>query len=84
MDKFWETIITVASGIIGVAVLSVIVSRRSQTPQVIQAGGSAFANSLGVAMSPVTDRPYNINLAYPNSGFGGFAPMTSGNFGAGF
>lgn len=81
MDKFWETIVTVASGIIGVAVLSVIVSRRSQTPQVIQAGGSAFANSLGVAMSPVTDRPYNINLSYPGQGFGGFSP---GSFGPNF
>lgn len=82
MDKFWETIVTVASGIIGVAVLSVIVSRRSQTPQVIQAGGSAFANSLGVAMSPVTDRPYSINTSYPAAGFNSFSPLTMGSFGS--
>lgn len=82
MDKFWETIITVSSGIIAVAVLSVIVSRRSQTPAVIQAGGSAFANNLGVAMSPVTDARYAINTGYP--GQSAFSPFVSGGFATGF
>jgi hypothetical protein len=82
MDKFWETIVTVASGIIGVAIVAVIVSRKAQTPAVIQAAGSAFGNSLGVAESPVTGLGYGINLSYPSNGFFGFSPPSaSGGFG---
>lgn len=84
MDKFWETIVTVASGIIGVAIVALIVSRKSQTPAVIQSAGSAFANSLGVAESPVTGLGYNINTSYPGGGTFGFSPTISGGFGAGY
>lgn len=80
MDKFWETIVTVASGIIGVAVVAIIVSRQAQTPQVIQAAGSAFANNLGVAESPVTGLGYGITTAYPSNG--GFSPILTGSFGS--
>lgn len=81
MDKFWETIVTVASGIIGVAIIALIVSRKSQTPAVIQASGSAFANDLGVAESPVTGLGYSINTSYPGSGLPGFAPTLTSGFG---
>lgn len=81
MDKFMETLVTVASGIIGVAIVALLVSRKSQTPAVIQAGGSAFANDLGVAESPVTGLPYNINTSYPAAGFPGFSPSFAGSFG---
>jgi len=46
--------VTVLTAIIGVAIIAVIVSRNAQTPQVLQAGGSAFAAALGAATSPVT------------------------------
>lgn len=83
MDKFWETIITVTSGIVGLAIVAVLVSRKSQTPAVIQSAASGFANSLGVAASPVTGLGYNINTSYPGSG--GFAglPSFNGGFGIG-
>lgn len=83
MDKFWETIITIASGIIAVALIATIVSRKAQTPAVIQAGGSAFANDLGVAESPVTGAGYGIVTSYPSSGSGfpGFSPSVAGSFG---
>lgn len=84
MDKFWETIVTVASGIIGVAIIAVIVSRKAQTPAVIQSAGSAFANSLGVAESPVTGLGYAINTSYPGGGIYNFAPTLSGGFGVGY
>lgn len=80
MDKFWETIVTIGSGIIGVAVVALIVSRKSQTPAVIQAAGSAFGNTLGVAESPVTGLGYGINLSYPGSGYNGFMPQVQGGY----
>jgi len=84
MNAFWETIVTVASGIIGLAIVAVLVSRRSQTPAVIQSAASGFANSLGVAASPVTGLGYNINTSYPGSGGFNGLPSFSGNFGGGF
>jgi hypothetical protein len=57
------------TGIVGllaaVAIVSVLVSRKAQTPQVIQAAGSALGNDLGVAVSPVTGNQYHIDLSYP-------------------
>jgi hypothetical protein len=46
--------VTVLTAIVGVAIIAVIVSKNAQTPQVLQAGGSAFAAALGAATSPVT------------------------------
>jgi len=70
MNSFIEGAITIAMAIIGLAMLSVLVSRKSNTTGVIQASASGFGNSLGVAMSPVTGAAYNIDLGYPNSGMG--------------
>lgn len=87
LDRFWETVSTVALGIITVAMIAVIVSRKAQTPQVIQATGSAFGNSLAVAEAPVTGANTPINLSYPTGtsalGFTGFSPSgLMGGFGA--
>lgn len=54
MNEIWSGVVTVAVAIIGVATLAVIVSRNAQTPQVIQAAGTSFAQALGAAVSPVT------------------------------
>jgi hypothetical protein len=51
--------------------VSVIVSKKAQTPAVIQAAGSAFGNALGVAESPVTGATYKIDLSYPGHDFSG-------------
>lgn len=75
MSTFAEMTVTIALGILGVAIVALIVSKKSATANVIQAAGSAFGNSLGVAESPVTGANYNINLSYPgtdlSSTFGG-------------
>lgn len=63
MDNFLTSIVTVATLLIGVAILAVIVSPKAQTSSVIQAGGSAFSGVLGAALSPVS-----------GSGFGFSAP----------
>lgn len=66
MDRFFQMIEALAGLIVAVALVSVIVSKKAQTPQVIQAAGSAFGNNLAVAEAPVTGAATPINLSYPN------------------
>ena len=67
MSPFFETLTTIALAIVGLGVVSVLVSKKAQTPQVIQAAGSAFGNSLAVAESPVTGATYQVDLSYPGT-----------------
>jgi Protein of unknown function (DUF2881). len=53
-DQLWSGIVTIATAIIGVAILAVIVSRNSNTAGVLKAAGGAFSQSLATAVSPVT------------------------------
>jgi hypothetical protein len=76
MSPFFESLTTIALAIVGLATVAVLVSRKAQTPAVIQAGGSAFSNALGVAESPVTGATYKIDLSYPHD--------TSTSFGGGY
>jgi hypothetical protein len=83
MNAFMEAMTTIALAIVGLGFASVIVSKKAQTPQVIQATGSAFSNAMAVAESPVTGAQTNINLSYPSSGLLGNMPDFSGSFGFG-
>lgn len=65
MNQITDTILTVLTLIIGVATLAVLVSPKSRTSQVIQAGASGFVNSLATAMTPVTGEKVDIVSAYP-------------------
>jgi hypothetical protein len=65
-----STIVGIVSLLAFVAIVSVLVSRKAQTPQVIQAAGSALGNDLGVAVSPVTGNQYQIDLSYPHDAYG--------------
>ena len=47
-------IVTIVTAIVGVAILSVFVSRNSNTAGVITAAGGALAQDLTAAVSPVT------------------------------
>lgn len=71
MNTFTEMITTLGLAIVTVAIISVVVSKKAQTPAVIQASGSAFSNALAVAESPVTGAGYNIDLSYPGTDFSG-------------
>lgn len=76
MSTFTEAAVTILTAIVALAVISVLVSRKAQTPQVIQSAGSAFSNALGIAEAPVTGANYSVNLSYPGSDFSGsFAGM---------
>jgi len=48
------SIVTVLLAIIGVAIISVLVSPQARTSSVIQAGGSAFSGILTSALGPVS------------------------------
>ncbi len=54
MSELGTGILTVLGAIIGVAIISVLVSNNAQTGSVIQAGGKAFSGIIGAAVAPVT------------------------------
>ena len=83
MNSLVEAVVTIATAIVGLAILAVLVSQKANTTGVIQAAGSAFVNALGVAEAPVTGASYQINSSYPASntgGFGGFGTLNSLQF----
>lgn len=74
---FVDAMVTIMGGLAIVAIIALVVSKKSQTPQVIQSWFSGYGNDLGVALSPVTGNNYQINLSYPSQGLGsggGFTP----------
>lgn len=52
-DRLIESVVTIALGIIGVAVIATLVSRNANTAGIITSGGSAFSQSLSAAEGPV-------------------------------
>lgn len=80
MDGITEKVSSIAVLIVGVAILAVIVSTKSNTVGVIQAAASGFGNALSVAVSPVTGATVTPNLSYPtNSGAFGFGSAGVGS-----
>jgi hypothetical protein len=71
MSQLTEAVVTILTAVIGVAILSVLVSKQSNTTGVVSAFGSAFSSILGTAVSPVT------------GGSGGSFNMPTLNFGSG-
>lgn len=49
-----NALVTIVVAIIGVAILAVIVSQRSNTANVITSAGNAFSSVLKAAVSPVS------------------------------
>lgn len=72
MNSLTEGIITILLMIGGIALASVLVSRKANTSGVVQSIASGFGNDLAVAQSPVTGNMPSINLGYPaeQSAFG--------------
>lgn len=54
MDNFSSILLTIFGGIITLALVSVIVGRKSQAPQAIQAIGGAISNVVAAAVNPVS------------------------------
>lgn len=81
--EMFEPVVTIVAGIIGIALVAVLVSQRANTAGVFAAAGGAFSNALSAAVSPVTG-----NSAAPNVNAGsntnGFLSGAGGNlFGGG-
>lgn len=53
-DQLFTSVVSILTAIVGVAIIAVLVSKNANTAGVIRAGGDAFSQSLGVAVSPVT------------------------------
>lgn len=70
MNKITEAVVTILTAIIGVAILAVLVSRRSNTAGVMTAGGNAFASMLGAATGPVTGGGGMTSMPGLGSGYG--------------
>ena len=56
-----QAIAAIFAGITGVAIIAVLVSRNSNTSEVIRSAGSAYGSSLAVALSPITGGGSNNN-----------------------
>lgn len=84
-NQLVEAFVGIFTAIIGVAIIAVLVSQKSNTTGVLQAWGSAFSNALGVAVSPVTGSTVNINTSYPggSSALGNFSNFNGFGIGAG-
>lgn len=54
MDDFTQLVATIFGGIVVVAIAAVIVSRKSQAPQAIQAISSGIGNIVASAVNPVS------------------------------
>lgn len=81
MNNIFEPLATIAAGIIGVAIIAVLVSNKSQTGNVLGAAGSAFANALSAATGPVTGAVSAPNVGGASSGLLGI--NTQSMFGGG-
>ena len=68
MNELTASVLTVATALVGVAILAVLVSRQAQTPQVISAAAGGFAQDIYAAVSPVSGGGGGF-------GFGGFSGM---------
>jgi arginine exporter protein ArgO len=54
MSNITASLTSVLLAIVGVALVSAIVSKNANTSAIIQTSGNAFGNSLLAALSPVT------------------------------
>lgn len=54
MDQLTQSIVSILTAVVGVALLATIVSKKSNTAGVLTAGASGFSQILGTALSPVT------------------------------
>lgn len=53
-EQLFTSLVSIATGILGVAIIAVLVSKNANTSGVLSAAGSAFGQDLSVAVSPVT------------------------------
>jgi PRD1 phage membrane DNA delivery len=62
-DRIFADLMTIATAVIGLAIIAVFVSKNAQTGTVITDAGKAFSSIIGAAVAPV-------------SGTSGLAPLS--------
>lgn len=67
MGNVGPLIVTVIGGIIGLAVVAVLMSQKAQTSSVISSAGTALSSVIGAAVAPISNSQSN------NFGSGGIA-----------
>lgn len=67
-EELIRAMVTVATAIVGIAILAVIVSKQANTSGVISSLGRALSEDIAAAVSPVTGGTFN---------FGGGATLPS-------
>lgn len=80
-SRLWISVLT---AVIGLAILSVLLSPKAKTTEVLGAAGGAFDNLLATAVSPITGTsPVGTQVGasvqpsnYAGSGAGGFGQFT--------
>lgn len=63
MGKTGEVISLIAVGVIGLAIVAVLVAQKANTSSVISAATGGFANILGAAIAPVTGSTLGTGLS---------------------
>lgn len=83
-EQIITALVTIATAIVGVAIISVLVSKNANTSQVITSAGNAYSNALATAMGGVTGYvPAGGGTA--GGSFGGFGGnLALGGFNLGF
>jgi hypothetical protein len=74
MNQIGPTFVAIVTGVIGLALVAVAVSRNAQTPQVVQSAGGALASIIGAAVQPVTGS----SSSGFGSAIGGLGGLSSG------
>jgi uncharacterized membrane protein YbjE (DUF340 family) len=69
-DQLISSVVTVATAIIGLAIIATLVSRNANTAGVISAGGRSFSGALLAAEAPVLGGGGGFNVAGTYSGAG--------------
>ena len=53
-DRIFADIMTIATAIIGLAIIATIISKQADTANVVTQAGKAFSSIIGAAVKPVT------------------------------
>jgi hypothetical protein len=63
-DQLISSVVTVATAIVGLAIIATLVSKNANTSTIIQSGGNAFSGALTAAEGPVLGNMFSgLNVA---------------------
>lgn len=76
MNQVGPAFVAVVTGVIGLAIVAVLVSQNAQTSGVISSGGGALAGIISAAVSPVTGSSSNTFGSVATSALGSMVGST--------